>query len=86
MRVNYYFRDDMDTYKIEAEVYSSNRVQVLTIEDSFGTDIDIDDFSDNERDSLIRKALAARDNLEQSEEPDYEDASNEQEALERYDA
>ena len=74
MRVNYYFSDNMDTYKIEAEVYSNNRVQVLTIEDSFGADIDIDDFSDNERDSLIRKALAARDQLEMlGDEEDGED-------------
>ena len=74
MRVNYYFSDNMDTYKIEAEVYSSNRVQVLTIEDSFGADIDIDDFSDSERDSLISKALAARDQLEMlGDEEDGED-------------
>lgn len=74
MRVNYYFSDNMDTYKVEAEVYSSNRVQVLIIEDSFGADIDIDDFSDSERDSLISKALAARDQLEMlGDEEDGED-------------
>lgn len=72
MRVNYYFRDDMDTYKVEAEVYTSNRVEIITVEDSFGADIDPDDFSDMERASLIAKARAARDQLEMLPEDDGE--------------
>ena len=72
MRVNYYFRDDMDTYKVEAEVYTSNRVEIITVEDSFGADIDPDDFSDVERASLIAKARAARDQLEMLPEDDGE--------------
>jgi len=84
MRVNFYFTDKIDTYKIGAEV--GKRVQIIAIEDSYGSDVDFDDFSDDEKRAIYAKAYAARDNLEQSEEPDYEDASDEWETLERDDA
>ena len=78
MRVNYYFTDKIDTYTIEAEVYSSNRVQVLTIEDSYGTDIDLDDFSAAEKSSIMGKALAARDQLDMlGDEDDGDDDAEE---------
>ena len=80
MRVSYYFRDKIDTYKAEAEVSRTNRVTILTIEDSYGSDVDFDDFSEDEKKMIYAKAYAARDNLEQSEEPDYEDDSDEAEA------
>lgn len=84
MRVNYYFRDDMDTYKVEAEVYTSNRVQIITVEDSFGADIDIDDFSDMERASLIAKARAARDQLEMLPDEDDNDGDSDESYNEAY--
>jgi hypothetical protein len=74
MRVTFYFTDKIDTYKIEAEVSSTNRIHVLCVEDSYGSDVDIDDFSEDERKSINRKALAARDQLEDSEEPDHVEA------------
>ena len=83
MRVNYYFTDKIDTYKIEAEV--GKRVQIVAIEDSYGSDVDFDDFSDDEKRGIYAKAYAARDALEQSEEPDYEDASDESEGMGTYD-
>jgi hypothetical protein len=78
MRVNYYFTDKIDTYKIEAEV--GKRVQIIAIEDSYGSDVDFDDFSDDEKRAIYAKAYAARDALEASEEPDYDDDSDEGEA------
>jgi hypothetical protein len=72
MRVNYYFSDKIDTYTVEAEVSSTNRVTILTVEDSYGSDVDFDDFSDVEKKAIYAKAYAARDQLEQSEEPDYD--------------
>jgi hypothetical protein len=64
----------MDTYKIEAEVYPSNRVQIITVEDSYGADIDLDDFSEAEKSSIMGKALAARDQLDMlGDEDDGED-------------
>lgn len=77
MRVNYYFTDRIDTYKIEAEVSPTNRVIILTVEDSYGSDVDFDDFSESERKAIYAKAYAARDQLEQSEEPDYDDNDGE---------
>lgn len=71
MRVTFYFTDKIDTYKIEAEVSSTNRVHVLCVEDSYGSDVDIDDFSEAERKSINAKALGARDDLNGSEEPEY---------------
>lgn len=72
MRVNYYFTDRIDTYQIEAEVSNKNLVTIISIEDSYGSDVDFEDFSDEERRAIYGKAYAARDQLEQSEEPDYD--------------
>lgn len=72
MRVNYYFTDKIDTYNVEAEVSSTNRVTILTIEDSYGSDVDFEDFSEDEKKMIYAKAYAARDALEASEEPDYD--------------
>jgi hypothetical protein len=71
MRVSYYVTDKIDTYKVEAEV--GKRVQIIAIEDSYGSDIDFDDFSDDEKKMIYAKAYAARDTLEQAEEPDYDE-------------
>lgn len=73
MRVNFYFSDKIDTYSIEAEVSSTNKVTVITIEDSYGSDCDFDDFSESERKSIFAKAYAARDALDKSEDPQYSD-------------
>lgn len=73
MRVNYYFTDKIDTYKIEAEV--GKRVQIIAIEDSYGSDVDFDDFSEDEKRAIYAKAYSARDTLDASEEPDYDDES-----------
>jgi len=76
MRVNFYFSDKIDTYKIEAEVSSTNRVTILTVEDSYGSDVDFDDFSEVEKKAIYGKAYGARDALEQSEEPDYDNGDD----------
>ena len=77
MRVNYYFTDKIDTYKVEAEVSSTNRMHILTIEDSWGSDVDFADFSEDEKKAIYGKAYSARDQLEQAEEPDYDDDGEE---------
>ena len=75
MRVSYYFTDKIDTYKIAAEVYKANLIAILSIEDSYGTDIDFEDFSESEKQTIYAKAYAAREQLEQAEEPDMDDDS-----------
>lgn len=77
MRVNYYYTDRIDTYRIEAEVSSKNRVTVIAIADSYGSDVDFDDFSEEEKAAIYGKAYGARDALERSEEPDYDTDDNE---------
>lgn len=77
MRVNFYFTDKIDTYKIEAEVFSTNRVHILTVEDSYGSDVDYDDFNEKEKEYIVKKARDARDQLELSEEPDYDNDDEE---------
>ena len=74
MRVSFYASDKIDTYKVEAEV--GKRVQIIAIEDSYGSDVDFDDFSDDEKKMIYAKAYNARDALEDSEEPDMEDDSD----------
>jgi hypothetical protein len=73
MRVTFYFTDKIDTYTIEAEVSSTNRVHILSVEDSYGSDVDPDDFSEAEMKGIYARAYAARDALDGSEEPDYSD-------------
>ena len=80
MRVSFYASDKIDTYKVEAEV--GKRVQIIAIEDSYGSDVDFDDFSDDEKKMIYAKAYNARDALDESEEPSYDDDSEE----EAYDA
>lgn len=73
MRVTFFFTDKIDTYTIEAEVSSTNRVHILSVEDSYGSDVDPDDFSESEMKGIYARAYAARDDLDNAEEPDYSD-------------
>lgn len=52
MRVNYNFKDDFGRYDILAEVSKTGRVTVLDIRDEYGTEIDIDDFSQDEMNQI----------------------------------
>lgn len=76
MRVEYRFRDNVDTYDVEAEVNGS-RVQVLTVTDSYGTLVDWDDFSDSEKGTMKGLAFKARDVLESLEDEEREDNDDE---------
>lgn len=59
MRVNYKFHDKVyGDFKIDAEVTGSGRVQIVTIEDDHGADIDFDDFTQDERESILHLAKA----------------------------
>jgi hypothetical protein len=72
MRVNYKFHDKAyGDFIINAEVSGSGRVQVITVEDDHGTDIDFDDFTDVEKGIIREMARAAAHELDSL--PDLED-------------
>ena len=78
MRVNYKFHDKVyGDFVIDAEVSGSGRVQVITVEDDHGTDVDFDDFTDAEK-ALIR-SLAKSAAAELEAMPDAEDDEDEDE-------
>ena len=78
MRVNYKFHDKVyGDFNIDAEVSGSGRVQIITIEDNHGTDIDFDDFTQDERESILHLAKATAYELDRL--PDLEDDGDEDE-------
>lgn len=82
MQVEYTFRDKIDTYTVEAEV-GGNRVQIITIVDSFGSDVDYDDFSESEKKLIKGLALKKRDELESLDDEEEENI-NEEDFAEAY--
>jgi hypothetical protein len=48
MRVQYGYQDDSGEYDIVAEVSPTGKVSITSITDEYGSDIDIEDFSDAE--------------------------------------
>jgi hypothetical protein len=72
MRVQYKFRDAIDIYDIDAEIYPSGKAHIVSITDSYGTDVDIEDFSEYERNVMHGLAYEAKERLDGSEEPAYD--------------
>lgn len=65
MRVNYKFHDKVyGDFIIDAEVSGSGRVQIVTIEDDHGTDVDFDDFTPEERESILFLAKSTAHDLD----------------------
>lgn len=73
MRVQYSFRDDFGEYDIEAEVSATGKVNVVSIVDEYGTDIDIEDFSESEVKQIGFLAKEAADELDKLPDADYDD-------------
>lgn len=73
MRVQYNFKDDFGRYDITAEVSNTGKVSVVHINDEYGTEIDLGDFSQDELNQigyLGRKAAEELDSLPDEEEND----------------
>jgi hypothetical protein len=73
MRVNYNFKDDFGQYDIVAEVSHTGRVSVLDIKDEYGTEILIEDFSDDEISQMGYLAKRAADELDRMPDEDDDD-------------
>jgi hypothetical protein len=71
MRVAYKFRDSIDEYDVDAEVYPNGRVAIVEIQDSYRAIVDYEDFSESEQRIMKGLALRAKDMLEGSEEAAY---------------
>lgn len=71
MRVNYNFRDDFGQYDILAEVSHTGRVSIVEIKDEYGTDIELQDFSDEEIKQMGFLARRAADELNDSLDAEY---------------
>lgn len=71
MRVTYKFRDSIDEYDIDAEVYPNGRIAIVEVLDSYGATVDYEDFSESEQRIMKGLALKAKDMLEGSEEATY---------------
>ena len=78
MRVNYKFHDKVyGDFNIDAEVSGSGRVQIVTIEDDHGTDVDFDDFTPEERETILFLAKSTAHELDAM--PDAGDDDDEDE-------
>lgn len=65
MRVNYKFHDKAyGDFYIDAEVTGSGRVQVITVEDDHGTDVDFDDFTPVEKEVIISLAKSTANDID----------------------
>lgn len=64
MRVQYNFKDDFGRYDIQAEVSHTGRVALISIKDEYGTEIDVEDFSEDEKKQIGFLAKEAADELE----------------------
>ena len=73
MRVQYSFSDDFGEYDIEAEVSPTGKVNVVSIVDEYGTDIDLEDFSESEVKRIGFLAKEAADELDKLPDADYDD-------------
>lgn len=73
MRVHYNFSDDFGQYDIEAEVSATGKVNILNISDEYGTDIDLEDFSESEVKQIGYLAKEAADELDKMPDLDYDD-------------
>ena len=67
MQVTFTYRDTAGDFYVDAEV-NGNRVQIVAITDDYKQDIDIDDFSADERNLMRGLALREYQNIMSSDE------------------
>lgn len=77
MQVTFKYRESTGEYNVDAEV-SGNRVQIVAITDDYDQDIDIDDFSDDERYTMRSIAIKEYHNIMNSDDDDSDSDSDEQ--------
>jgi hypothetical protein len=77
MQVTFTYRDTAGDFYVDAEV-SGNKVHIVSITDDWKQDIDIDDFSDDERRLMRGLALREYENIVNSDD-DEQEADNDEE-------
>ena len=73
MRVNCNFRDDFGDYDILAEVSHTGMVSIISVNDEYDNDIDLDDFSEEERNQMGFLAKRAAEDLDNMPDEDNDD-------------
>ena len=73
MRVNCNFRDDFGDYDILAEVSHTGMVSIISVNDEYDNDIDLTDFSEEERNQMGFLAKRAAEDLDNMPDEDNDD-------------
>ena len=86
MQVTFKYRESTGEYNVDAEV-SGNRVQIVAITDEYNEDIDIDDFSDDEKYTMRGIALKEYHNIlnDDSDDSVFDDDDDNKGVNEAYD-
>ena len=86
MQVTFKYRESTGEYNVDAEV-SGNRVQIVAITDEYNEDIDIDDFSDDEKYTMRGIAIKEYHNIlnDDSDDSVFDDDDDNKGVNEAYD-
>lgn len=83
MRVQVLYTDSSGTYRVRADVKENNRsIHILDIvDDEYGTEADVDDFTDEEQASIHNLILEEYDALDRDNGEEYDDEEDEGDEL-----
>lgn len=75
MRVQVLYTDSSGTYRVRADVKENNRsIHILDIvDDEYGTEADVDDFTDEEQATIHNLILEEYDALDRDNGEEYDD-------------
>lgn len=78
MQVTFKYRESTGEYNVDAEV-NGNRVQIVAVTDEYNEDIDIDDFSEDEKYTMRGIALKEYHNIMNADEEEEDEQGEERE-------
>lgn len=83
MRVQVFYTDSSGTYRVRADVKENNRsIHILDIvDDEYGTEADVDDFTDEEQTTIHNLILEEYDALDRDNGEEYDDEQDEGDEL-----
>lgn len=83
MRVQVLYTDSSGTYRVRADVKENNRsIHILDIvDDEYGTEADVDDFTDEEQASIHNLILEEYDALDRDNGEEYDDEEDDGDEL-----
>lgn len=83
MRVQVLYTDSSGTYRVRADVKENNRsIHILDIvDDEYGTEADVDDFTDEEQATIHNLILEEYDALDRDNGEEYDDEEDDGDEL-----